>query len=423
MPNTAGIGMSRSHASRVRPVAWAVFCVVALLVLSQLPGAYASSTVTILDAPSCGSIGGTWTTGTCTVSGGSIPAGTFVVVPAGITLAFAMTATVTNYGSITNQGVVTATLLTSFAEGLSNYGSITNQGLFQVSGTNNNDGEVNNYGELANFGTLSIFVTAFQSTGFENFATVTNSGTILVDISEPSPGCNCVVGFRNAPTGLLNNFGTLTNSGPSELYVGYNGGFVTDGLVNNYGTVTTSGSFRNDGVLTNLGALNNYGGLVNNNYGGMIPGNVGTIDNDGLFTNFPTGTFVNVGVVNECGTFDNVGAYYTTWPNAWPSGEGTGVVNTSPCPTPAQQTSSLVTVVLSLGPPNGPLNVGQANSLVSKLFQVESRLGSGQTNAACNTLSAFVNEVTSLTNGGVLLPSQDSLLAALAQSIMTAAQC
>ena len=91
--------------------------------------------------------------------------------------------------------------------------------------------------------------------------------------------------------------------------------------------------------------------------------------------------------------------------------------------TPQQAITSLKGQVSSLGPPTGPLNSGQVNSLLVKLNQAIANLNAGKKTPACNQLQAFINEVQSLISNGVLTAAQGDPLISQAQAIRSAVPC
>ena len=56
------------------------------------------------------------------------------------------------------------------------------------------------------------------------------------------------------------------------------------------------------------------------------------------------------------------------------------------------------------------MNEGQGKSLVKKLEAILSKLERGRTNADCNQLQDFINQVNDLTGEGVLAPSEGQAL-------------
>jgi hypothetical protein len=71
----------------------------------------------------------------------------------------------------------------------------------------------------------------------------------------------------------------------------------------------------------------------------------------------------------------------------------------------------------------GTLNEGQGKSLVKKLNATLSKLGRGRTNAACNQLQDFINQVTNLVGEGVLTPSEGQELIDSATNVRNALEC
>ncbi|MBL4638428.1 MAG: hypothetical protein JKY76_03620, partial [Proteobacteria bacterium] len=163
------------------------------------------------------------------------------------------------------------------------------------------------------------------ATSYNNNSTLTNDGTL-----------------ENRATGFLYNNGTLTNN--NTLTNKTNGFMDNDGKLTNKGTLNNHGSFDNtkDGRLVNNGELNNHNELDNrgnlsnsgdgarlNNFGGPLHNgvlhnrlgatfstglyattvNTGTINNDGLLSNF-LGTIHSTNLNNnEKGTVTNRGLF------------------------------------------------------------------------------------------------------------------
>jgi len=68
---------------------------------------------------------------------------------------------------------------------------------------------------------------------------------------------------------------------------------------------------------------------------------------------------------------------------------------------------------------DGAVNSGQANSLIRKLENVQSRIASGRIEPAINQLNAFVNEVSDFVATGVLSMAQGDALIAAANNVIT----
>jgi hypothetical protein len=73
--------------------------------------------------------------------------------------------------------------------------------------------------------------------------------------------------------------------------------------------------------------------------------------------------------------------------------------------TPEEELQVLIAQVLGLVD-DGVLNQGNGNALTSKLENALMSLEDGNTNAACNQLGAFVNQVEALVNSGKLTEVQ-----------------
>ena len=89
--------------------------------------------------------------------------------------------------------------------------------------------------------------------------------------------------------------------------------------------------------------------------------------------------------------------------------------------TPAQATGNLKDDVQALVPRS--LNQGQANGLITKLDGVLQKLDKGNTNAACNQLQAFTNQVNGLIKAGKLSPAEGESLIDAANNVGNALGC
>lgn len=114
------------------------------------------------------------------------------------------------------------------------------------------------------------------------------------------------------------------------------------------------------------------------------------------------------------------------------------------------QLQTLQSIIQSLSSPGGPLNQGQGNALLQKLALAQASLSvlsgpgapvgaaleksrpdstlsttrqGGKTNAACNLLSAFVNQVNSFVAEGLLTAAQGNQLLSLEQTISKLIPC
>lgn len=95
-----------------------------------------------------------------------------------------------------------------------------------------------------------------------------------------------------------------------------------------------------------------------------------------------------------------------------------------PRPVSAQtRLENLAVAVAALEAPGGPLNFGQANALLQKLTGALQAVNGKGEKLACNHLRAFVNQVTSFVQSGVLTRAQGGSLILQAQSIMQAIPC
>jgi len=72
---------------------------------------------------------------------------------------------------------------------------------------------------------------------------------------------------------------------------------------------------------------------------------------------------------------------------------------------------------------DGTLNGGQGNALTSKLQNIIDKLNNGKTNAACNQLGAFINQVTDFIDDVILTDAEGQPLIGAAQAIKDAADC
>jgi hypothetical protein len=211
-------------------------CVIPLL--GAVPAAHASS-VTIDDSTSCGSIGGSWTSGnsTCFITSYTVSPGDWLNIASGTTLT--VTSLLSNDGGIQNYGTV---------NGL---GRIVNQpalGLWNYGGTIKISNEFDNYGTLPNYGIIDVLKTG----ELEN---------------EPGPAGSIV----NYGTGTINNYGDFWNGGATD----------------NAGSIYSNSTFSDSGVLSNGGTITNAGP--------MSITDSGSIDNEGTIINTCSGTFTITG--------------------------------------------------------------------------------------------------------------------------------
>jgi len=104
------------------------------------------------------------------------------------------------------------------------------------------------------------------------------------------------------------------------------------------------------------------------------------------------------------------------------SNSGSAYVFVQSPPTPAEAADDLIDDIQDLID-DGTLNGGQSNALTSKLQNIIDKLNNGQTNAACNQLGAFINQVTDFIDDGTLTSTEGQSLIDAAQAIKDAADC
>jgi hypothetical protein len=172
----------------------------------------------------------------CTISG--FANAVSFVIPVGVSLV------ITKTGNLNNT-----------ANTLVNYGSIINEGAF----TDYSGGSVSNWGTFLNTGT----VTSYSG------GTINNSGLFL----------NFLTGtVKNA--GIINNYSGCWLENPQGVLTAnsckvndVNGATSFSGIINNYGVVTNKGTITNfpgstitnapDGIFKQCGILKQYGSLNN----------------------------------------------------------------------------------------------------------------------------------------------------------------
>ena len=214
----------------------------AVLAFGISPATHAAS-VTISDGTSCSSIGGSWSSGTCSLAGTytvgatdtlTIPLGTTLDITASGSLGINSAGDVENSGTIDNSGSLNINLVSTCtycsAGIMNNYGTLNNYG------TVNDDGELEVYGTFYNYGTTN---DNYQITPvMEGVIYNENGGTLIVNGAFGGLGGSAVWNY-----GTMDNYGTVT----VEYFV-----------LNNYGT------FDNEpgGTIDNYGTINNYGGTI-----------------------------------------------------------------------------------------------------------------------------------------------------------------
>ncbi|PWT94311.1 MAG: hypothetical protein C5B55_02930 [Blastocatellia bacterium] len=90
--------------------------------------------------------------------------------------------------------------------------------------------------------------------------------------------------------------------------------------------------------------------------------------------------------------------------------------------TPAEGLSNLISQIQGLVSA-GVLNQGQGNSLIVKLEAAQASIASGNSNAACNQVGAFINEVDALIKSGRLTSAQGLQLIGEAETILGGLGC
>ena len=250
-----------------------------------------------------------------------------LTIPSGKTLEINSSGTISNSGTITNDGVFG---LHPRGTG-SNSGTISTAGFFDNGGILSNTGTITNNegGILSNSGTIS------------NLNTITNNGTMLNICSGTIAG-NPVAGNPVKTACIF----TAAQSGDWNAGSTWIGGIVPGSLddkiipsginvtvtsqVTNNGTITNSGTYdiANNGTIANNGAItNNLGGQIINQAGGIIINlgiitNIGTILGTGTFTSALT-SLTNTGTITDPVTIPNTvlsSSYAMNYPLIVPSG-------------------------------------------------------------------------------------------------------
>ena len=73
--------------------------------------------------------------------------------------------------------------------------------------------------------------------------------------------------------------------------------------------------------------------------------------------------------------------------------------------------------------PIGALTQDQGAGLIDKIQEASAKLDAGQTGAACNQLSSFINQVNAFISNGTLTPAQGQLLIDAANALKTNLGC
>lgn len=159
----------------------------------------------------------TWTLKAST----TIPNGTMLVVPSGNTLIIPTGLSITNNGTVMNNGTINIVASGSITNNVNS--NLTNNGTIST----NHD--IINLGTLTNNATILIFTggTLFNTSG----ASLINKGTIT------------------------NNAGIILNDTNSAMFNNYSGATIT---------ITNSGYLTNFATITNNGTIQNIGGIIQN---------------------------------------------------------------------------------------------------------------------------------------------------------------
>jgi hypothetical protein len=263
----------------------------AISMLGAVPVAHA--TTTTLDMTACtATLGGTWSSGTCTLTTTyTILSGDTLEVPAGTTLTIsgAGSIVVDSGGSLTvdSGGTVNVANSSISSESIDNQGTFTNSGTVNVAGSAVALAGIFNEGfTFTNSGTITI-----NSGGISNAETFTNSGTIDIKNAGLIRNDFSLVnhGTINVENSGANTFGGIFNHGSFSTISNYG-----DGIINiaNLGS-SSKGIYNFQGTITNLGTIN-----VKNSVGSGI-------DNFGIITN--SGTIDIFGKIDNFGEIDNSG--------------------------------------------------------------------------------------------------------------------
>jgi hypothetical protein len=71
----------------------------------------------------------------------------------------------------------------------------------------------------------------------------------------------------------------------------------------------------------------------------------------------------------------------------------------------------------------GSLTENQGAGLIDKLEQIQTKIGKGKTNPACNQLNAFINQVKAFIRNGSLTATQGQALIDAAKAIQASHGC
>ncbi len=332
--------------------------------VSSIPNAYAV-TPTVLDSSVCGTIGGSWSSGICTLASHyTINSGDTLEIPFGATLAINSPSapgwTLTNSGTLLNYGIIDIKNKNGGTGGIENTGggTISNYGTIIAESTNHAISLFNQIGTISNYG----IINDISPSGFEsiiNAATLNNYGLItVVNTGSLFTGAPITDVYCGAVTGAVTGIHVTTSTGfslapgvpctnpltgdflikqdstleiPSGVTLVVSSRLATDtrstlkidggGML----VITSPGQFSNSGSVSNSGLIYidnsnpndvgiGNGGTAFTNIGTINIGNTGTssegivnfqnIENFGAINLDNSGSFTT-GIDNGLGTFFN----------------------------------------------------------------------------------------------------------------------
>jgi len=240
-----------------------------------------AATITIMDSSSCGSIGGSWSSGTCTLSTSyTLTSGNALEIPSGTTLVIGASGTIVNDGTITvDSGGVLTIQSSNLDYGIQNYGTLNVAGTANLEntayysiwnpGTITNTGTINvkTSGSFGTIGIYSIFLSATQA------GVITNSGVINVENTGSTYGIYSgiatitntgIINVENSgELGIYSISSTFTNTAPGRIDVENTGAYGIDnnGPLTNTGTITVGPA--PDAILNQATITNECGGVIN----------------------------------------------------------------------------------------------------------------------------------------------------------------
>lgn len=184
----------------------------------------------------------------------------------------------TNGFSLTNNGVIN--LATSYGMIVTGNSSLINNGI--INATSSNDFGVDGLSELINNGIINTDSYFYCQHGI---LTNNSIGRIIINTRDPyhTPGLDILT------NGTFNNYGIFLNQGHFII--------IETGIVNNYGTLTNADIiYNNNGVITNQGKIINMTTIYNYN-SGLITNN-STFNNNGVVNNADGTSTCGIGTIN-----------------------------------------------------------------------------------------------------------------------------